>query len=579
MARTSKKTEQELSAKQTLAVTEPVWKAGIYARLSVDSSDRKNESIDTQLEIAKEYIRQAKGMELVGCYTDLGKTGTNFKREGFARMMADVRQRRINCVVVKDFSRFGRNYIETGNYIEKIFPFLNVRFIAVTDGYDSEQGMGDSLQLSMNLKNIVNELYAKDIAQKVRTVKRLEQEKGSYTGGVPPYGYRVERLGDRKALFPDAATKHIVVKIFEMYANGHTRREIAEELYQGRVQRPSVYYATKEVYGKEGEALQQWSYDTIKNILTNPVYVGTLLQARTCGKLYRGRKRHAVDEEEDISVVEHTHEPLIPEGLFYRVSERFETQSKYSNQNGFSKKIPQGEDMFKDLVYCGSCGHRMARNSSIKTLASGDRVRRYYYACPNHRKIDGSGCNGQGISLGMLESLLKAVLEKEFACSKLRTEDYCRETMREAGKQKAAIRKKISESMQKQEELALAGSKRYLFYHKGELSREVFLEEKAKMAKELEALQRQGAELQQQEERVGREAEKRNQLLKRLLNWGDDAKLDRELAGCLIKQINVYPNHQVEIIFHYRKHELLDFHKKSNVQAEDFAMQAKHAAI
>lgn len=552
MARRSKK---ELSAKQTAAVAEPVWKAGIYARLSVDSSERKNESIDTQLTIAKEYIRQAKDIELAGCYTDVGKTGTNFRRESFARMMADVRQKKINCVVVKDFSRFGRNYIETGNYMEKIFPFLNVRFIAVTDGYDSERITGDNLQLSIHLKNIVNELYAKDIAQKVQTVKRLEQEKGSYTGGVPPYGYRVEKLGDRKALLPDEATKHIVVKIFEMYADGSTRREIAEELYRERVQRPSAYYATKEVYCKEGEALQQWSYDTIKNILANPVYVGTLFQARTCGKPYQGRKRHAVDEENDISVVEHTHEPLIPESLFYQVSQRFQNQSKYANQNGFSKKIPQSEDIFKDLVYCGRCGHRMVRNSSIKTLASGDRVRRYYYACPNHRKIDGSACNGQGISLGTLESLLKAVLEKEFACSKLGTKDYCNETMQEAGKKKAAIRKKISESMRRQEELALAGSKRYLCYRKGELSREVFLEEKTKMEEEIESLQRRRAESQQQEERIGREAEKRNQLLRRLLKWGAEAKLDRELVGCLIKQIKVYPNHKAELIFRYRSHE------------------------
>ena len=145
MARTSKRGKREQPAK------EPVWKAGIYARLSVDGNDRKNESIDTQIEIAKGYIGQSGDTELIECYTDLGKTGTNFNREGFERMMADVRRERINCVVVKDFSRFGRNYIETGNYIEKIFPFMKVRFIAVTDGYDSERTPSGNLKLSMNL--------------------------------------------------------------------------------------------------------------------------------------------------------------------------------------------------------------------------------------------------------------------------------------------------------------------------------------------------------------------------------------------------------------------------------------------
>ena len=165
MAGIPKKVSDAGSSMQTSIAAGSLWMAGIYARLSVDSDDQKNESIDTQIEIAKEYIRRAGDIEYVDRYTDLGRSGTDFEREGFARMMEDVRQKKINCIVVKDLSRFGRDHIETGNYIEKIFPFLNVRFIAVTDGYDSECSAGDDMQLTMNLKNIVNELYAKDIAQ------------------------------------------------------------------------------------------------------------------------------------------------------------------------------------------------------------------------------------------------------------------------------------------------------------------------------------------------------------------------------------------------------------------------------
>ena len=301
MAGIPKKVSDAGSSMQTSIAAGSLWMAGIYARLSVDSDDQKNESIDTQIEIAKEYIRRAGDIEYVDRYTDLGRSGTDFEREGFARMMEDVRQKKINCIVVKDLSRFGRDHIETGNYIEKIFPFLNVRFIAVTDGYDSECSAGDDMQLTMNLKNIVNELYAKDIAQRVKLARRAEQERGSYIGGAPPYGYCLGKIGDRKVLLPDGDTRDIVVRIFEMYAEGRTRREIAAELYQRKIQRPSVYYATKEVCCPEDRSLQQWSYDTIKGILTNQVYIGML-------------QGHG-----DRAAMERTHEPLISEDLFYKV--------------------------------------------------------------------------------------------------------------------------------------------------------------------------------------------------------------------------------------------------------------------
>ena len=162
MARTSKK-KQEVKKNPV-----KIYYVGIYARLSVDSGDRKNESIETQVEIIKAFIARHDDMVIYAVYTDLGKTGTSFEREGFERMMRDVRARRIDCIIVKDLSRFGRNYIETGNYIERVFPFFNVRFLAVTDGYDSNKS-GE--ELLMPLKNMINEMYAKDLSKKVKTAK------------------------------------------------------------------------------------------------------------------------------------------------------------------------------------------------------------------------------------------------------------------------------------------------------------------------------------------------------------------------------------------------------------------------
>lgn len=532
-----------------------VWKAGIYARLSVDHDNRKNESIDTQIQIAKAYIDQTDDIEAIECYTDLGKTGTSFKRDGFEKMMADVRQKKINCIVVKDLSRFGRNYIETGNYMEKIFPFLKVRFIAVTDGYDSEHVTADHVLLSVNLKNIVNELYARDISWRVKASMRLRQEKGNYTGGIPPYGYRVEQTEDKKILVPDAATKGIVVRIFELYADEKTFREIAEELYQRRIQRPTVYYRTKEVYAPEGGDLQQWPFETLKWILTNPVYIGTLFQARTGGKVYWRRRRHEVNDE-DVTILEHMHEPLISESLFYLVSSRFERQRKYANTKGFSRTVPKCEDIFKGKVFCGECGRLMVRNSAVKTLSSGDRMHSYYYFCPNIRKIDDRACRNQGISPQTLEGIIKPALKKEFAFSGIRQKDYCMENEKEAKKRKNIIKKKKDQIVQDREKLILEGSAQYLQYRMGRINRETFLEEKKKMDEQQAVLTRLEEELEQKERGIDQEIEKMNRFLRGLIKCRPNVKLNRELVECLINRIYIYSGHHVEIIFNYRKNDL-----------------------
>ena len=150
------------------------YKAGIYARLSADQDVKKNESVEVQIEIAKKFVEEFNGqkkgevIDVVECYTDLGKTGSNFEREGFLRLLQDIRIGEINCVIVKDLSRFGRNYLEAGNYIEKIFPFLGVRFIAVADGFDTGKEGNENKQMASEIKNLVNDMYAKDFSKKAK---------------------------------------------------------------------------------------------------------------------------------------------------------------------------------------------------------------------------------------------------------------------------------------------------------------------------------------------------------------------------------------------------------------------------
>ena len=168
------RTPREKSVRRKEAAPKKIYSVGIYARLSVDSHSEKNESIENQVEIAKEYLDSQGDMELYKCYSDLGRTGTDFDRKEFECLMQDVRKRLVDCIIVKDFSRFGRNYVEMGNYLEKIFPFLGVRFISVTDGFDSLKAEANPGSLGINLKHLVNELYARDIGIKVRAAKEVK---------------------------------------------------------------------------------------------------------------------------------------------------------------------------------------------------------------------------------------------------------------------------------------------------------------------------------------------------------------------------------------------------------------------
>lgn len=224
------------------------YKAGIYARLSADIDKKicrqtsKNESVEVQIEIAKKFIEEWNGkhtdkIEVADCYIDLGKTGTNFNRGAFQRLMQDVRMGDINCVIVKDLSRFGRNYLEAGNYIEKIFPFLGVRFIAVADGFDTGAGGNETKQMVSEIKNLVNDMYAKDFSVKAKASLAQRRKEGSYVGGPAPYGYKAVWEGKVRRLIPDENTEEIVRYIFQKFIETESYTAVADDLNTRKINR------------------------------------------------------------------------------------------------------------------------------------------------------------------------------------------------------------------------------------------------------------------------------------------------------------------------------------------------------
>ena len=449
MARTSKKRQATVPVKK-----DKIYSVGIYARLSVDGTERKNESIDNQLELCREYVRSHEDMEIFDCYSDLGKTGTNFQRDDFERLMADVRMRKVDCIVVKDLSRFGRNHLEMGNYLGKIFPFLGVRFIAVNDNFDNMDG--DPETLGVQLKNLVNELYTKDIAVKIRSSRVKQFERGSFSGCHPVYGYDVMKEGNRRVLVVNEEAAVVVRELFDRFLRGEGYVEMIEWLYAEKIHRPSDYRKYGHVHQRDGEELHNWHKATLNQILNNCAYIGWLICEQKDGERVIGRTSTKVLTGE-LKVRENNHEPIISEEVFQEVARQFEARSqKFSS--GSSRNLPMEEDIYKDLIYCGLCGSKFTRECGL-TNRSGGKVRNYQYRCVNKETIDDRKCDNDRISLIILNRLVEEALEKEFSLTSMKQKDLVTASKRQAENEKKKLEKEISEISYKIEELKKSGSK------------------------------------------------------------------------------------------------------------------------
>ena len=555
------RTPRERTVRKKPALSEKTYSVGIYARLSVDSHSEKNESIENQIEIAKQYLNNQTDMVLYDCYSDLGKSGTNFCRENFERLMQDVRRHRVDCIIVKDFSRFGRNYVEMGNYLEKIFPFLGVRFVSVADGFDTLKNDGNRDFLGVNLKNLVNELYAKDIAVKVRASRQIQRERGSYTGGIAPYGYEARWMNGKKQLFIERETAGIVKRLFELYGDGKSQKDLVTWLYERKIHRPNDYRRTGHIYQREHEILQQWDRGSLKGVLQNPVYLGCLVQGNTCGG-DKKKEKYKISRE-DWSVKECTHEAVVSDELFFTVAERFEKQSAKCMQNRLDRSVPMEEDKMKGLLFCGECKKAMLRTSCVKEFSSHDKVRLYAYNCVNIRKIDGMNCEKKYISQARLEKIVKESLRKEFLLAGVVPGRLVKERRRiwEQEKQELLTYKKQLEREEK--ECERQASEKYLQYREGRISQEDFLrwqeEGRLRTKKWREERTRCDRLLKERES----EAERQCRFLRALLKFDETEELDRELLKLLIGRIEVYPKKRIEITFHFTAVELLSEEMRS----------------
>ncbi len=363
MARVNRKAATATNGKGFPAtMPERVYNAAAYVRLSVEGDDleKNRESISMQQYMLEKYIGGQTDMRLQGVYCDNGETGTGFERPGFEHMMDRVRNREIDCIVVKDLSRFGRNYVETGYYLEKIFPYLGVRFVAVNDHYDTWKDDGDEMVLS--LKNLVNDLYARDISRKIGSSLDTKRRNGEYIGAVPPYGY-LKSLEDRHRLVPDEDAAPVVRRIFQWRADGMGAAQIARRLNEEGIPSPALHYYRKGIRSREPEGTGRlWLAAGIHRMLENIVYVGHMAQGKTRKSLCEGIPRTDVSRDGWI-IVEDMHPPIVEREIFDRVQKLIEERR---NQNlAVRGKHETAENVFKGLLICADCGRKMVRHKSV----------------------------------------------------------------------------------------------------------------------------------------------------------------------------------------------------------------------
>ena len=356
MARKSRKTVITVEAERPEEAI-AYYPTAIYARLSVENSgkDDAGDSIANQISICREYLKGEAELQLYGVYEDNGETGTEFDRPEFRRMMEDVRSGNIKCIIVKDLSRFGRNYLEAGEYLEKIFPFMGVRFISITDAYDSLYSSDAEGALMLPLKNMMNDMYAKDISKKIITSFKARQEKGEFLPPNPPYGY-VKSETRQYRYEVDTAVAPYVKLIFEWLDEQVSYSEICKRLTDMGAVTPSQRKLELGKWKSEKYKNSAWCSRTLTDIATNPTYTGCLVFGRKYTSLYQGIKTHRAEADE-LRILPDMHEAIVSRELFDRVQAMLNKRKRAYKEKRDQSEAARRENvnMLQGKVICGSC--------------------------------------------------------------------------------------------------------------------------------------------------------------------------------------------------------------------------------
>ena len=532
-----------------------IWDVDIYVRASREDGDKEqSETISNQITMLTDFVHGRPELRLHEIRKDDGISGVTFDRPGFHAVMDDVRSGAANCVVVKDLSRFGRDYIETGKYLEEIFPFMGVRFIAVNDNYDSMAERSAADDVVLPFKNLVNDTYAKDISIKVRSSKAVKRRNGDFVGPFAAYGY-CKDPENKNQLIIDEGAAETVRQIFSWKLDGMSAQAIADQLNSKGVLSPMEYKKSIGLNFKTSFKLNKmakWTAVAVLRILKNELYMGTMVQGRETTPNYKVKTR-IYQPPEKWSRIANAHEPIIP-------VREFQLVQRLMQEDG--RRAPGSDRVYplSGRVYCGTCGS-LAKRYSV--TYNGKKYA--YYTCPTTQKD--SGCEKRRISesaledtvLTILRSEIKLILDMEQALKQI--EELAWEH-RETVRLDRAIEAKTAEA----EKCRTMKVSTYEDLRDGLITQDEFLQMKEDYSRRIEVIERDIGTLKTERAVIQEGLVNRNGWLALFHKYRNLPSLSRAAVVNLIDRIDLYPGKEIKVVLRYQDQlaNMMEFLREQN---------------
>ena len=519
------------------------WLCAVYVRLSREDGDKvESESIVSQKNILSDFLSRDPDIQVVDTFVDDGYSGTNFDRPAFQRMMGMVKEKKINCIIVKDLSRLGRNYIEVGNYVERIFPLLDIRFIAVNDNIDSFRDPSSITNIGVPFRNVVNDAYCGDISKKIRSVLDMKRKRGDYIGSFACYGYQKDPQNHNRLIIDEEAAA-VVRKIFSWRLQGLGMITICKKLNDLGIPNPTAYRKAHSLnynhYQIDSENTT-WCDSTVRRILKNQMYIGNLVQGKGKIKSYKVQKFVNVPEEDWI-IVEGTHDPIVSREVFEMIQDLFARDTRVSPYN-------DNLYLFSGFIRCADCKRAMNRKTIRQPY--GEYT---YFVCSTYKKASPNRCTKHTIRTEELENAVLAAIQKQVSLM-VETEKILENLNQNKIKNKMTDQLKhlIDEKQQEIEKYRKLRQSLYVDWKTGEITQEDYYALKADFDENISSLKSSVEKLTGELSDTEKEIFTDSSFLKSFKKYRNITKLTRTVLLELVDHILVYEGKKIEIKFKYQ---------------------------
>ncbi len=506
--------------------SERIWNAGLYIRLSKEDGDKaESESVASQKAILQRFISDCPEINLYDIYIDDGWSGTDFNRPAFQRMLADITAKRLNCVIVKDLSRFGRNYVEAGKYLETVFPLFEIRFISVNDNIDSSDNPQSVNNIIVPFKNIINDEYCRDISMKVRSALDIRRRQGKFIGSFAAFGYKKDDT-DHNKLIVDEEAAEVVRCIYEKFLSGYSIIGITRELNEKGIANPSDYRRHSLNKGL-------WIDSTVRRVLTNELYIGNLVQKKNETVSYKIHVSRRVEESRRIRI-NNAHEAIVSKDDFFKVQSLLKRDTRISPKE-------QKLSVFAGFVKCADCGRAMQK----RVVRQKNKVYEYY-VCSSYKRLH--RCSKHAVRVDLLENTVLSFLNKyikiavdfDKTIEKMNCEDAKRSA---AGKLESELDLRKRELNKIQRILADL----YPDYKNGILGKEQYLTLKEQYDNKVEIVKGAIEKIEREKEDRKNGLYVKNEFIEQFKKFHGLKELSREVVIELLENIYIHEDGTIEI--------------------------------